>query len=208
MATRGLLVRCEVVPGNDAEVEAFLQSAVPAVRAERDTTAWFAIRFGRSEYGIFDVFPDDAARDAHLGGTVAAGLMQRSSSLFTQPPQVVKLDVVAEKMPATAPAQSVTKALLLTFKPKSGHEADIEQFLKSAKAFVDEEPQTTAWFAIRLADGHYGIFDVFPDNGGRFAHLTGHVARELAKHALSLLGSVPDPELPSVIASKLDGSQP
>ena len=78
------------------------------------------------------------------------------------------------------------------------------QFLRSAKAFVDEEPQTTAWFAIRLADGHYGIFDVFPDHGGRFAHLTGHVARELAKHALTLLGSLPDPELPNVIASKLD----
>lgn len=49
----------------------------------------------------------------------------------------------------------------------------------------------------------YGIFDVFPDGGGRFAHLTGHVPRELAKHALSLLGSVPDPDLPSVLASKL-----
>ena len=74
MDTRGLLVRLEVVPGKDAEVEAFLQSAVPAVRAERGTTAWFALRFGRSEYGIFDVFPDDAARDAHLAGAVAAAL--------------------------------------------------------------------------------------------------------------------------------------
>ena len=79
MDTRGLLVRLEVVPGKDAEVEAFLQSAVPAVRAERGTTAWFALRFGRSEYGIFDVFPDDAARDAHLAGAVAAGLMQRAA---------------------------------------------------------------------------------------------------------------------------------
>jgi quinol monooxygenase YgiN len=200
-----LLVRCEVVPGKDAEVEAFLESALPAVRAEAGTTAWFAIRFGRSEYGIFDVFPDDASRDAHLGGTVAAALMRRSSELFTQPPQIMRLDVIAEKMPAVAPTQPVTKGLLLTFKPKSGHEADVEQFLKSAKAFVDDEPQTIAWFAIRLADGHYGIFDVFPDHGGRFVHLTGHVARELAKHALTLLGSLPDPDLPSVIASKLDG---
>jgi quinol monooxygenase YgiN len=203
--TRGLLVRCEVLPGKDAEVEAFLKSALPAVQAERGTLAWFAIRFGRSEYGIFDVFPDDAARDAHLGGAVAAGLMQRSSSLFTQPPQIMRLDVLADKMPAITPAPDVTKGLLLTFKPKSGHEADVEQFLKSAKAFVDQEPQTTAWFALRLADGHYGIFDVFPDHGGRFAHLTGHVARELAKHALTLLGSLPDPELPNVIASKIDG---
>jgi quinol monooxygenase YgiN len=201
MNTCGLLARVDVIPGKDAEAEAFLQSALPAVRGERGTTAWFGIRFGRSEYGIFDVFPDDAARDAHLAGAVAAGLMQRSGSLFTQPPQITKLDVLAEKMPATTPARAVTKGLLLTFKPRNGHEADVEQFLKGARAFVDEEPETTAWFAIRLADGHYGIFDVFPDHGGRFAHLTGHVARELAKHALTLLGSLPDPELPNVIAS-------
>jgi quinol monooxygenase YgiN len=200
-----LLVRCDVIPGKDAEVETFLKSAVPAVNAERGTTAWFAIRFGRSEYGIFDVFPDDAARDAHLAGAVAAGLIERSSDLFTQPPQIMQLDVLAEKMPTRSPAQQVTKGLLLTFKPKSGHEAQVEQFLQGAKAFVDDEPQTTAWFAIRLADGHYGIFDVFPDHLGRFAHLTGHVARELAKHAVTLLGSLPDPDLPNVIASKLDG---
>lgn len=205
MATRGLLVRCEVIPGKDADVEAFLESAVPAVNAERGTTAWFALRFGRSEYGIFDVFPDDGARDAHLAGPVAAGLMRRSGELFTEPPRITKLDVIAEKMPAVPPGQPVTKALLLTFKPKSGHEAEVEQFLRSARAFADDEPQTTAWFAIRLADGHYGIFDVFPDHLGRFAHLTGHVARELAKHAVTLLGSLPDPDLPNVIAAKLDG---
>jgi len=203
MVTRGLLVRCEVAAGKDAEVEAFLQSAITAVNAERGTTAWFAIRFGRSEYGIFDVFPDDASRDAHLGGAVAAGLMQRSQALFTKPPQITRLDVLAEKLPAAAPAAAVTKGLLLTFKAKNGHEAQVEQFLRNAKAFVDEEPLTIAWFAIHLADGHYGIFDVFPDNTGRFAHLAGRVAQELAKHALTLLGSVPDPELPSIIAAKL-----
>ena len=64
---------------------------------------------------------------------------------------------------------------------------------------------TTAWFALRFGRSEYGIFDVFPDHGGRFAHLTGHVARELAKHALTLLGSLPDPDLPNVIASTLDG---
>src|SRR3954471_16027226 len=203
MVTRGLLVRCEVAPGKDAEVEAFLQSAITAVNAERGTTAWFAIRFGRSEYGIFDVFPDDAARDAHLGGAGAAGLMQKGQALFTQPPQIARLDVLAEKLPSATPPQAATKGLLLTFKEPRGHEAEGEQSLRSAKSFVDDEPLTTAWFAIHLADGHYGIFDVFPDHTGRFAHLAGRVAQELAKHALTLLGSVPDPELPSIIASKL-----
>lgn len=66
-----------------------------------------------------------------------------------------------------------------------------------------DEPETVAWFAILTDDNQYGIFDVFPDHGGRFKHLTGHVPRELAKHALSLLGSVPDPDLLNVLAEKL-----
>jgi hypothetical protein len=70
---------------------------------------------------------------------------------------------------------------------------------------VEEEPETTAWLAIRTDDGKYGIFDVFPDNGGRFKHLIGHVPRELAKNALSLLGSVPDMEMLNVLAEKLSG---
>ena len=68
MTTKGLLVRLEAKSGKEAEVEEFLRSAVPLVQQEAGTTAWFAIRFGQSEFGIFDVFPDEAGRDAHLTG--------------------------------------------------------------------------------------------------------------------------------------------
>lgn len=206
MVNRGLLVRLEARSGKDAEVEAFLLSALPLVRQEAATTAWFAIRFGRSEYGIFDVFPDDAGRDAHLTGPVAKALMAQADSLFATPPKIQKLDVLADKLP-TGAGGSITKALLLTFKAKSGHEPQVQQFLRDALPLVQDEPETIAWFALHLDDGDYGIFDVFPDNGGRFSHLTGHVPRELAKHALSLLGSVPDMTMIDVLADKL-GAQP
>jgi quinol monooxygenase YgiN len=205
MVNRGLLVRLEAKPGKDAEVEAFLLSALPLVRQEPATTAWFAIRFGRSEYGIFDVFPDDAGRDAHLTGPIAQALMAKADALFATPPQIQKLDVLADKLPAARSVKAVTKALLLTFKAKEGHAPQVEQFLRDAQPLVMEEPETTAWFAIHLDDGHYGIFDVFPDNGGRFAHLTGHVPRELTKHALSLLGSMPDMDMISVLADNFAG---
>jgi quinol monooxygenase YgiN len=202
MVTQGLLVRLEAKPGKDADVEAFLRSALPKVRQEPATTAWFAIRFGRSEYGIFDVFPDEAGREAHLAGPVAMALMDQVAILFAQAPRIQKLAVLADKLPATAPTEPDTKALLLTFKAKSGHEQQVEQFLRNAQPMVQQESKTTAWFAIHLDDRNYGIFDVFPDNGARFAHLTGHVPRELAKHALSLLGGVPDIEMLNVLAEK------
>jgi quinol monooxygenase YgiN len=201
---RGLLVRLEAKSGMDAEVEAFLLSALPLVRDEPATAAWFAIRFGRSEYGIFDVFPDDAGRDAHLTGPVAQALMAKADTLFATPPRIQKLDVLADKLPPSGPLSTPdTKGLLLTFKAKEGHEEQVGQFLRDAQPLVQDEPGTTAWFAIHLDDGDYGIFDVFPDNGARFAHLTGHVPRELTKHALTLLGSMPDMEMLNVLAEKL-----
>ncbi|MBV9494805.1 MAG: hypothetical protein JOZ54_11215 [Acidobacteria bacterium] len=203
MTSFGLLVRLEAKHGKDGEVESFLESALPLAQAEQGTTAWFAIRFGRSEYGIFDAFPSEADRDAHLNGAVAKALMQNADTLLAKPPEITKLSVLADKLPtSTSP---VRKAVLLSFRAKSGHESDVETFLRDAKQLVDAEPETIAWFAVSFGDGTYGIFDVFPDNGGRFAHLTGHVPRELAKHALTILGSVPDMELPNVLADKLPG---
>jgi quinol monooxygenase YgiN len=200
MVTKALLVRLDARNGMETAVEDFLLTALPPVRQESATRAWFAIRFGRGEYGIFDVFPDEAGRNAHLGGAVAAALTAPASELFDLPPRIEKIEVLADKLPAGMPAVPDSKGLLLTFKAKAGHEADVEQFLRDARAFVMEETGTTAWFAIRLENGDYGIFDVFPDNGTRFAHLTGHVPRELAKHALSLLGGMPDINMFTVLA--------
>jgi len=185
------------------QVENFLVSALPLVQQETATTAWFAIRFGGSEYGIFDVFPDDAGRDAHLSGAVAKALMENAATLLSEPPKIQKLDILAYKLPETPLAEPNTKGLVLLFEAKEGHQQQVEQFWRDARAFVMDEPETTAWFAIHTDDNKYGIFDVFPDHGGRVKHLIGHVPRELAKHALSLLGSLPDPDLLDVLAENL-----
>lgn len=203
MDTCGLLVRLEAKHGRDAEVQQFLRDAQPLAQQEASTTAWFAIKFGRYEYGIFDVFPDEASRDAHWSGPIASSLMQKADDLLVRQPAIHRLNVLAEKLPDASGAEPATKGLLLRFKAKAGHAQEVEQFLRDARNFVLQEPKTIAWFAIHLDDGHYGIFDVFPDNSGRFAHLTGHVPRELAKHSLSLLGSMPDLEMLDIIAEKI-----
>lgn len=96
MVTKGLLVRIEAKAGKEADVEAFLKSALPLVQAEPDTTAWFAVKFSPTEFGIFDVFPDDAGRDAHLGGSIAKALMANAESLLASAPSIQKIDVLAE----------------------------------------------------------------------------------------------------------------
>jgi quinol monooxygenase YgiN len=99
MVTVALLVRMEAKPGKEAEVENFLRGALPLVQQEPATIAWFAIRLGPTTFGIFDAFPDDSGRQAHLSGRVAAALMEKAPDLFAQPPNIEKIDVLASKLP-------------------------------------------------------------------------------------------------------------
>jgi len=94
-----VLARLEAKPGKEAEVEEFLIGALPLVEAEPGTSAWFALRLGPTTFGIFDVFPDEPARTAHLTGPVAAALMARAPDLFAVAPTIDKLDVLASKLP-------------------------------------------------------------------------------------------------------------
>lgn len=200
--THGLLARLLGKPGQAAQAEDFLRSALPQVQAEPGTLAWFALRFGRDDYGIFDAFGGEAAREAHLQGSVARTLQAQAPQLLQRDAEIARLDVLAHKLPATPQVGRVSCGLLLAFKAKAGHEDEVAQFLRDARAIVEEEPGTTAWFALRWVDKpHYGIFDVFPDHSGRNAHLTGRVPRELARHALKLVGGMPSMKMVDVLAT-------
>src|SRR5688572_21569031 len=125
MVSRGLLVRVEARAAKDAEVEGFLRGMLEAVRQEPATTVWFALKFGRGDYGVFDAFPDEAGREAHLGGSVAKMLNGEVGVLFEKAPLIQRLDVLAFKLPAAPSVNGVAKGLLLTMKAKQGKEADL-----------------------------------------------------------------------------------
>lgn len=99
MVSVALLVRLEANPGKEAEVENFLKSGLAIVQDEPETTAWFAIRMGSATFGIFDAFPTDAGRQAHLSGRVAAALMAKAPDLLAKPPVIEKVEVLAAKLP-------------------------------------------------------------------------------------------------------------
>lgn len=99
MVNVALFVKLEARPGKETEVEEFLKSGLSIVEQEPATTAWFGIRLGPSTFGIFDAFPDEAGRQAHLAGRVAAALMARAPELLAKAPEIEKLDVLASKLP-------------------------------------------------------------------------------------------------------------
>ena len=72
------------------------------VQREPGTTTWFGIRLGPSTLGIFDTFADDAGRQAHLSGKVAAAPKEKASELFAQPPTIEKVDILAAKLVAAS----------------------------------------------------------------------------------------------------------
>jgi quinol monooxygenase YgiN len=98
MITRALFVRLEAKTGREEEVETFLRRALDLVDTEDGTPLWFALRFGTSTFGIFDAFPDDEAREAHLSGQVAAGLMEKAPQLLAHEPTIERIDVLAGKV--------------------------------------------------------------------------------------------------------------
>ncbi|MGH8908696.1 MAG: putative quinol monooxygenase [Egibacteraceae bacterium] len=99
----------------------------------------------------------------------------------------------------------VTVGLWVPLEAKPGKEEEVEAFLKSALPLVQDEPGTTAWFAVRVGPSRFGIFDVFEDESGRNAHLTGLVAKALMEQAPDLFASPPAINKIDVLASKLPG---
>src|ERR1700756_708468 len=99
MVTVGLCVRLIAAPGKENEVAAFLEGALPLVQAEPETTAWFAARVDGSGFLIFDVFPTEAGREQHLEGPVAEALAARAAALFSQPPTIEQVELLASKLP-------------------------------------------------------------------------------------------------------------
>ena len=99
MTKYSLYVRLEAKPGKEQEVADFLVSALPLVNQEPETTAWFALRMSPNVFGIFDAFPSEHGRDAHLNGEVAKALMAKASELFAKAAGDHPVDVLADKLP-------------------------------------------------------------------------------------------------------------
>ena len=96
---KALFVRLIAKEGKGDEVEAFLRDGLDAVMEERDTTTWYAVRFGADDFAIFDTFPGNTGRLAHLAGKVGRALIARTPELFEGLPKIEHAQVLAYKLP-------------------------------------------------------------------------------------------------------------
>ena len=97
MVKVALLVRLEAKAGKKLKSSSSSAAVLAIVQEEPATVDWFAIKIGPSTFGIFDTFPDEAGRQAHLAGRVAAALMAKAPELLAKAPSIEKVDVLAAK---------------------------------------------------------------------------------------------------------------
>ncbi|PXX21384.1 putative quinol monooxygenase [Arenibacter sp. ARW7G5Y1] len=182
----GLLVTMTAKSGKEQAVKDFLLGGLGLVNAEPKTESWFAFQIDEKTYGIYDTFESKEGRQAHLSGEVAKALMANAGDLlegFDASKDIKMIDVIA----ANHKAGVQNNGLFVIMKAKQGKSADVEGFLNTGKELVGEEPMTISWYAVKLDDSTYAIFDTFAEDEGRDVHLNGKVAAALMENAPVIL---------------------
>lgn len=97
---------------------------------------------------------------------------------------------------------TVKLGLLALLDAKEGKGAALGDFLEAGRALAAAEIGTVTWYAFKLSDTQYGIFDSFETEAGRQAHLNGEIPTALGQVASDLLAKEPDIRMVDVIANK------
>lgn len=97
MVTVGLLATLQAKPGKETDVADMLKSALALAEAEEQTVSWYALQLSSNTFGIFDTFADEAGRQAHLNGQIAAALMAQADELLSEPPKIDQVTLLAVK---------------------------------------------------------------------------------------------------------------
>jgi len=97
---------------------------------------------------------------------------------------------------------TVDRGLLALLEAKPGKGDELAEFLKQGRDLAAAETGTVTWYAFRLSDTTYGIFDTFEGEDGRRAHLDGQIPAALGQVATDLLAADPDIRTTDIIAVK------
>lgn len=97
---------------------------------------------------------------------------------------------------------AVKLGVLALLEAKPGKGEDLAAFLRAGRELAVAEPGTVTWYAFKVSDTTYGIFDTFETEEARQAHLNGEIPTALGQVAADLLGADPDIRTVDVIAVK------
>ena len=93
-------------------------------------------------------------------------------------------------------------ALFARFEAKPGKETAVADFLHTGLALANREAGTRYWFALRLSERVFGVFDAFETEEARQGHLNGPIAQALMAQAPELFATPPSIEPIAVLGLK------
>ncbi|MEO9902944.1 hypothetical protein [Nisaea sp.] len=181
-------IEMQAATGQTEAFADFLTGAASIVReTEPGTELWFALQ-ANDRLAIFDVFADEASRDAHFSGAVAGALKENAGALVDggwDAGVVARINnstVLSAKAPFGLSDASTATYIKIEAAPGQGDQ--LEALLSAAGSIVaGTEPKTLFWAALRIDETNFAIFDVFADESGREAHFAGTVAGLLKEKA-------------------------
>jgi quinol monooxygenase YgiN len=77
----------------------------------------------------------------------------------------------------------VKLGLLVRIEAKPEHAEEVATMLAEATQVAEQEAFSVNWYAYRLDETTFGVFDTFADEAGRTSHLNGQIAAALADAA-------------------------
>ncbi len=97
---------------------------------------------------------------------------------------------------------AVTLGILALLEAKAGKGDELAAFLKAGRDLAVAEEGTVTWYAFKISDTSYGIFDTFATSDARTAHINGQIPAALAEVSADLLARAPDIQPVNLIAVK------
>jgi quinol monooxygenase YgiN len=96
---------------------------------------------------------------------------------------------------------AIDRGLLAILEAKPGQGEELARFLQRARELAAAEEGTVTWYAFKLGETTYAIFDTFADEDARQAHLNGEIPAALGAVGPTLLATDPDIQLVDVVAA-------
>lgn len=191
----GTAIRIQATPGNEQALADLLSSAAALVReTEPGTLQWVAQQESFDTFRIVDFFADDSGRTAHFAGQVAAALQQQAPALVQSGweqgvvANVENSQVLASVVRVADTERQPQLASYIELTAKPGQAENLAEFLTGGGKIVEEtEPGTVLWYALRIDDNRFAIYDLFVDEDARDAHFGGLVAAALKDSADDLV---------------------
>ena len=97
---------------------------------------------------------------------------------------------------------AIDRGLLAILEAKAGKGEELAAFLQQARELAVAEEGTVTWYAFRLGETTFGIFDTFAAEDARRAHLSGQIPAALGEIGPTLLATDPDIQQVDIVAVK------